>query len=42
MNNFGSLDILDISNYLGGKTFKKIIGTIFIVYFLLSSRNINS
>ena len=30
-------DILDISNYLGGTVFKNIIGTIFIIYFLLTT-----
>lgn len=35
--NFPGLDILDISEYLGGKTFKKITGLLFIVYFIVSS-----
>lgn len=37
MKNFAGSDIIDISEYLGGKVFKNIIGTIFILYFLVSS-----
>lgn len=37
MKNFGGSDIIDISEYLGGKIFKNIIGIIFILYFLVSS-----
>ncbi len=37
MKNFGGCDIIDISEYLGGKVLKTIIGTIFIFYFLVSS-----
>ncbi len=37
LKNFPGQDIIDISEYLGGKTFKTIIGTIFILYFLVSS-----
>lgn len=37
MKNFGGSDIIDISEYLGGKVFKNIIGIIFILYFLVSS-----
>ena len=37
IKNFSGYDIIDISEYLGGKTFKSIIGTIFITYFLTSS-----
>lgn len=37
LKNFPSYDIIDISEYLGGKCFKSIIGTIFILYFLISS-----
>lgn len=37
MKNFGGSDIIDISEYLGGKVFKSIIGIIFILYFLVSS-----
>lgn len=37
MKNFGGADIIDISEYLGGKFFKNIIGIIFIFYFLVSS-----
>ena len=35
--NFPGLDILDISEYLGGKNFKKIVGLFFISYFIISS-----
>ncbi len=34
---FHGLDILDISEYLGGKIFKKVLGTAFISYFIVSS-----
>ncbi len=34
---FIGLNILDISEYLGGKTLKTIIGIIFIIYFLFTS-----
>lgn len=34
---FPGMDILDISEVLGGKVFKKILGGIFIVYFIVSS-----
>ena len=37
MKNFGGCDIIDISEYLGGKVFKNIVGIIFILYFLVSS-----
>lgn len=37
IKNFPSSDILDISEYLGGKVFKTIIGFIFIFYFIFSS-----
>ena len=37
LRNFPSLDIIDISETLGGKVFKNIIGIIFIVYFISSS-----
>lgn len=37
MKNFGGCDIIDISEYLGGKVFKNMIGIIFILYFLISS-----
>ena len=37
LKNFSSYDIIDISEYLGGKCFKSIIGAIFILYFLVSS-----
>jgi len=34
---FPGMDILDISEVVGGKVFKKVLGTIFIVYFIVSS-----
>lgn len=37
MKNFAGSDIIDISEYLGGKLFKNIVGIIFILYFLVSS-----
>ena len=37
MKNFAGCDIIDISEYLGGKVLKNIIGIIFIFYFLFSS-----
>lgn len=37
MQNFAGLDLLDISEFLGGKNLKTIIGIIYIVYFLISS-----
>lgn len=35
--NFPGLDIIDISELLGGKTFKNILGIIFITFFIFSS-----
>ena len=35
--NFPGSDIIDISEYLGGSIFKKIIGIIFIFYFIFSA-----
>lgn len=35
--NFPGMDVIDVSEFLGGKVLKGIIGTIFITYFLLSS-----
>lgn len=35
--NFPSMDIIDISETIGGKVFKNIIGFIFITYFIISS-----
>lgn len=35
--NFPGLDIIDISEFVGGKIFRNIIGTIFIIYLLFSS-----
>ncbi len=37
LKNFPGLDIVDISEYLGGKVFKNIIGILFIIHFLVSS-----
>lgn len=37
LKNFPSLDLIDISEVLGGKVFKNIIGSIFIAYFIISS-----
>ena len=37
LNIFPGMDILDISDYLGGKVLKNTIGIIFILYFLISS-----
>lgn len=37
LKNFPGLDIIDISEFIGGKVFKNIIGIIFISYFLISS-----
>lgn len=37
LKNFPGIDIVDISELIGGKIFKNIIGTIFIIYFLISS-----
>lgn len=34
---FPGLDILDISNFLGGNVFKNIVGGLFIAYFIISS-----
>ena len=40
LKNFGSQDIIDISEYLGGKIFKNIIGCIFIIYLVISSSSL--
>lgn len=37
LKNFSSSDIIDISDFLGGKVLKTIIGVIFIAYFIISS-----
>ncbi len=37
LKNFPSMDIIDISELVGGKVFKNLIGTAFIIYFILSS-----
>ena len=34
---FAGQDIIDISNFLGGPVFQKIVGIIFILYFVFSS-----
>ena len=34
---FSGLDLIDISEFLGGKTLKTIVGIIFIAYFIISS-----
>ena len=37
INKFPGLDLLDISNFLGGNILKNIVGGFFILYFILSS-----
>lgn len=37
MKHFAGLDLIDISEYLGGKVFKNIVGIIFMLHFLISS-----
>ena len=37
LKKFPGSDILDISEYLGGKKFKKILGILFVSYFIISS-----
>ena len=37
LNKFPTFDLIDISNYLGGKLLKWIIGLLFIVYFIFFS-----
>lgn len=37
LKHFPSLDILDISEFLGGKILKNIIGILFIIYFLFTA-----
>ena len=37
LRNFPGLDIVDISELVGGKIFKNIIGAIFMVYFVISA-----
>lgn len=37
LKHFPCMDLLDISESLGGKTFKNIIGCIFFIYFVVSS-----
>ncbi len=37
LRNFAGSDIIDISEYLGGKVFKTIIGVIFMAHFLVTS-----
>ena len=36
-NKFSGSDIIDISEYVGGKIFKQIIGLIFIIYFIVTA-----
>ena len=40
LNNFPSYDLIDISNFLGGKYFKWIICIIYIAYFFLWTGNL--
>ena len=40
LKNFASLDIIDISQYLGGSVLKTIVGGIFIAYFIVTSSNL--
>lgn len=37
LRKFPGMDIIDISELVGGKVFKNIVGTIFIVFFIVSS-----
>ena len=37
LKSFPGADILDVSEFLGGKLFKNIVGTIFITHFIVSS-----
>lgn len=37
IKNFGNADIVDISEYLGGKVLKNIVGIVFIFYFIVCS-----
>ena len=37
LKNFPGLDIIDISELIGGKVFKNIVGIIFITFFIISS-----
>ena len=36
LKNFPSMDIIDISELVGGKVFKNIVGIVFIIYCLVS------
>ena len=40
LKNFGSEDIIDISEYLGGQVFKSIVGVLFLFYFIFSSASL--
>ena len=40
LKNFASEDIIDISEYLGGKVFKSIVGVLFLFYFIFSSASL--
>lgn len=35
--NFPSMDILDVSEFIGGTFFKNFIGTLFVIYFIVTS-----
>lgn len=37
LKRFPGLDLIDISEFLGGKIFKNIIGSIFMIFFIISS-----
>ncbi len=37
LKNFPSMDIIDISELVGGKVFKNIVGIVFIIYFILTA-----
>ena len=39
LNKFPSFDLLDISDYLGGKILKWIIGILFFIYFIIFAGN---
>lgn len=37
LKNFPNMDIIDVSEAVGGKTFKNLVGIVFIVYFVLTA-----
>ena len=39
LNKFPSFDLLDISDYLGGKILKWIVGILFFIYFIIFAGN---